>query len=337
MSVLYETTYSALRRMMGIHEYLHNNRFPTLGSLSKRFEVSTKTIQRDVAFMKERLNLPIEYDTDYRGYRYVEEVIDMPAMKLTRQEVFALLLAQKSIEQYQGTAFENPLKSFFRKLLEHLSPLDLTAIERVNEYVTYLPNGVNTCSYRMIETLAKASLDQVEIKVNYLSAMSGKEKERRLRPCELVNHGGNWYLFAEDIGREKVLCYHLARMSNVRRTSKGFERKKRFSVRKALGKSFGIFMGNETHKVTVRFDAFAAPYVKVKRWNKTQRIKERRDGGIDFSIEVNALTEIKAWILGWGRHAKVLGPKEFVEELTAELVETAKVYGASLPAPRKKS
>ena len=60
-------------------------------------------------------------------------------------------------------------------------------------------------------------------------------------------------------------------------------------------------------------------------------------GHIDFTIEVNALTEIKAWILGWGRHAKVLGPKEFVEEVTEELVETAKIYGASFPPKRKKS
>ena len=60
-------------------------------------------------------------------------------------------------------------------------------------------------------------------------------------------------------------------------------------------------------------------------------------GGIDFTIEVNALTEIKAWILGWGRHAKVLGPKEFVEEMADELVETAKLYGSLLSGRRKKS
>jgi hypothetical protein len=135
--------------MMGIHEYLIKDRYPNLSLLADKFNVSGKTIQRDIGFLKEIHNLPIEYDKDYRGYRYTEEVLDMPIMKLTRQEVFALLLARKSIEQYQGTAFENPLRSFFRKTLDHLSPLDLSSIEGVNEYVAYLPNGINTCSYVM--------------------------------------------------------------------------------------------------------------------------------------------------------------------------------------------
>ena len=112
-----ETTYKALHRMLGIHEYLNKERAPGLPSLSKRFGVSTKTIQRDIAFMKKDMNLPIEYSREYKGYRYTEAVIDMPAMKLSRQEVFALLVARSSIEQYQGSAFEDPLVSFLKKLI----------------------------------------------------------------------------------------------------------------------------------------------------------------------------------------------------------------------------
>ena len=328
MLPLYKTSYSAIRRMMGIHEHLIKDRYPNLASLAGKFDVSNKTIQRDVAFMKEVYNLPIKYDQYYQGYRYTEAVIDMPVMKLTRQEVFALLLARKSIEQYQGTAFEYPLKSFFRKMLDHLSLLDLSSIEGINEFVTYLPNGINTCSYRMIETLAKASRNQVEVKAKYQAASGkkGRVKERILRPHRLVNHGGNWYLFAEDVRKEKVLCYHLARMASVRSTSRQFERKKRFSVEKSLANSFGIFVGDETHKVVVRFDSIAAPYVKEKRWNKSQKTKDRPDGGVDFQIEVNDLTEIKVWILGWGRHAKVLKPRSLVNEVVGELEFTRKAY-----------
>ena len=54
--------------------------------------------------MKKELNLPDKYSRDFGGYRYTEEVIDMPAMKLSRQEIFALLVAQSSIEQYSGGA-----------------------------------------------------------------------------------------------------------------------------------------------------------------------------------------------------------------------------------------
>lgn len=169
-----ENTYRALQRMLGIHEYLNKDRAPNLDSLSQKFEVSTKTIQRDIAFMKKGMNLPIEYSRDLKGYRYTEEVIDMPAMKLSRQEVFALLVARSSIEQYQGSAFEDPLKSFFRKLLSHLAPLDLSNMENIHRFVSYLPNGVSTASYETLEILGKACRDSREIEVDYTAASSGK-------------------------------------------------------------------------------------------------------------------------------------------------------------------
>ena len=109
-----ESTYKVLNRILGIHEYLNKQRAPSLLLLADKFLVSTKTIQRDISFMKKEMNLPITYSREYGGYRYTEEVIDMPVMKLSRQELFALLIARSSIEQYQGSAFENPLKNFLK-------------------------------------------------------------------------------------------------------------------------------------------------------------------------------------------------------------------------------
>ena len=59
----------------------------------------------------------------------------------------------------------------------------------------------------------------------------------------------------------------------------------------------------------------AAPFVSEKKWNNSQSIKERKDGSVNFKITVCDLTEIKAWILSWGAHAQVVGPKELVEDM----------------------
>lgn len=45
-------------RMMQIHEQLKRNHFPNCSKIAKEIEVSTRTIKRDVDFMKYRLNLP---------------------------------------------------------------------------------------------------------------------------------------------------------------------------------------------------------------------------------------------------------------------------------------
>ena len=111
-----ENTYRALQGCWESHEYLNKDRAPNLDSLSQKFEVSPRQSSGHCLY-EEGDEFTDRILRDLKGYRYTEEVIDMPAMKLSRQEVFALLVARSSIEQYRGSAFEDPLKSFFRKLL----------------------------------------------------------------------------------------------------------------------------------------------------------------------------------------------------------------------------
>ena len=59
--------------------------------------VSLRTVKRDVEFMLERLNLPIEYDARKYGFHYTREVEKFPALSITEGEMFALLVAHKAI------------------------------------------------------------------------------------------------------------------------------------------------------------------------------------------------------------------------------------------------
>lgn len=326
MSEENESTYKVLHRILGIHEYLNKERVPTLSMLAKKFGVSTKTIQRDLSFMKRELNLPIRFSRDFGGYRYTEEVIDMPVMKLSRQEIFALLVARSSIEQYQGSAFEDPLKSFFKKLLGHLAPLDLTKMEEIHKHVVYLANGVSTASYETLETLGLACRDRRRVEITYRAASTKKETKRKIQPRNLVNYAGNWYLLASKEGAEKVACFHLARMGEKIKLLEEFTPEAEFNLRKARKHAFGVYLGKKELKVKVSFDELAAPYVSEKRWNDSQVVKPRDDGGVDFSITVCDLTEIKAWILSWGTHAKAIQPRELTRQIEQDLRGMTALY-----------
>ncbi len=321
-----ESTYKVLSRILRIHEYLNKQRAPNLSLLADKFLVSTKTIQRDISFMKKEMNLPITYSREYGGYIYTEEVIDMPAMKLSRQELFALLIARSSIEQYQGSAYENPLKSFYKKLLVHLASLDLSHMEEVNNFVSYLPNGVNTAKYETLDILGQACRDKRTIELNYTAASTGKKKKKTLHPRHLINHGGNWYLIATHPQSEDPACFHLARMEGEIKLGREFKCAQKFDLNEARKYSFGAFIGKETYKVKVLFDAVAAPFILEKEWNSSQTTKSRKDGGVDFSITVCDLIEIKAWILSWGRHARVLGPKKLISELKVDIEFLKNIY-----------
>jgi len=87
--------------MLRVHQLIQSGKFPNTTTLAREIEVSTKTIQRDIEFMRDRLNLPVEYDASRNGYFYNGEVNAFPTMQITEGEIFALVVAEKALQQYR--------------------------------------------------------------------------------------------------------------------------------------------------------------------------------------------------------------------------------------------
>ena len=105
-----------LERMQRLHDLLRNEKPVNCQQLGREFEVSYKTIQRDLDFMRDRLNLPIEYEATKYTFRYSEPVEAFPLVSVSEGEILALFVAQKVLAQYRGTPFEKTLASAFHKL-----------------------------------------------------------------------------------------------------------------------------------------------------------------------------------------------------------------------------
>ena len=110
-----------IERMLRIHERLKSGSFPNCRQMAADLEVSTKTIQRDVDFMRDRLDLPIDFDWQKNGFHYTAPVENFPTVQVTERELVALFVAEKALAQYRGTPFEKPLHAAFEKFTSGLS------------------------------------------------------------------------------------------------------------------------------------------------------------------------------------------------------------------------
>jgi proteasome accessory factor B len=59
--------------------------------------------------------------------------------------------------------------------------------------------------------------------------------------------------------------------------------------------------------------------VRERDWHPSQKIRNGKDGGIELEMTLGALEEIERWILSWGDHAKVLGPKALIESVAKRI------------------
>ncbi len=308
-----------LERMMRLHERLKAGVYPNCRKLASELEVSAKTIQRDIDFMRDRLGLPIEYDQIQFGFYYTEPVANFPSIEVSQGEIIALFVARRAIEQYRGTSFERSLRTAFQKISDGLREKIDFQWSNVDAAVSFRGVGTSAGDIDLFECVSKAVIESREIEFEYKKAKSAAYEARRVRPYHLACVSDQWYLFGFDLARAQIRTFVLQRMRKARRTPAKFRRPADFSINKHLSGSFGVFSGQGHYAVRIRFDALAGQLVSERHWHASQKIKPLPGGGVEMRMELGSLEEVERWILSWGKRAKVIEPPELVERIRATL------------------
>ncbi|MEY2497730.1 MAG: hypothetical protein QOD12_1286 [Verrucomicrobiota bacterium] len=321
---------------MRLHAALKSHHLPNCRTIARELEVSSKTIQRDIDFMRDRLGLPIDYDAKRFGFYYTEAVTGFPSIEVSEGEITALLVAQKALAQYKGTPFEKPLRSAFRKITDGLKDRVSFSWTDLEDVISFRSAGASPADLELFEVVSKAVLRSVELEFEYRKLKSNVYEPRRVRPYHLGCLENQWYLFAEDLDRKQVRTFALPRMRKVALTTKGFRRPADFSISKILRGSFGVFSSGKTHRIRLQFDPYAARLVAERSWHESQRIQSLPDGSIILQLALGGLEEIERWILSWGNHVRVLEPAPLRAMIRDAASAIARLYSnlESTPALR---
>src|SRR3954469_25838762 len=183
-----------LERMLRIHDELRRGALVNCTKLMKALEVSRKTVVRDIAFMRDRLDLPIEFDAQIQAYRYTHPVNAFPTVHVTEGELLALLVAQRALQQYRGTPFPRQLKVAFENPPGGLR--DRISFSPADELraVSFKNIGLGKTDLVVFNALSSAVLRQEEVEFSYRKSGKAEKTARRVRPYHLANRENSWYL-----------------------------------------------------------------------------------------------------------------------------------------------
>ena len=311
-----------LERMLKIHQALQSGKYPNATTLGGELEVSEKSIQRDLDFMRDRLQLPIEYDGSRFGYYYTQEVSSFPTMQISEGEMFALLVAEKALQQYRGTAFERPLMSAFKKIAESLPDTVSLNLADWEQTISFRTRAEPILNLQIFDLLAKATSRRRQVEITYRKPGQDNPETRVVDPYHLANVNGEWFLFAYDHLRNDIRTFAPGRIREARLTGKTFQRPEKFSVEKTLRDSFGVHSGKGRHDVVIHFDATVADYIREKRWHPSQKLRSIPKGGVALEVQISSLAEVERWVLSWSGHAIPVAPPELVESVRRAAEQT---------------
>src|SRR5664280_460122 len=261
-----------LERMLRIHQALNSGGYPNANTLASLLEVSTKSVHRDLDFMRDRMELPIEYDGSRFGYFYTQPVRAFPTLQITEGEILALVVAEKALQQYRGTCFERPLLSALKKMEQSLPDTVSLSLDDVAQTISFRTRAEPILDLEIFDVLAKATVAHQQLELAYRKPGQKRIEQRLVDPYHLANINGEWFLFAYDHLRDDLRTFVPTRIKAIRPTGKSFERRKKCSLEERLRGSFGVQSGQGEFEVVIRFAERVADYIREKKWHETQQL-----------------------------------------------------------------
>jgi len=303
-----------IERILHIDRLLREDTYPSRKQIANAFEVSVKTVERDLEYMRDRLGAPLEYDREQRGYYYEEPGFYLPALFMGEGDALALFLSHQVGSAWRGTPLAETAQNAWAQL-SRLLPHEVTIPPAVfSEYVILIDRSVAYTADHWLTLLRNAQARR-KVKVDYKTPGHSTSVERTLHPYRLIHHKGAWYTLAFDEFRQGVRVYALSRVQSVTETMVPFEIPDDFQTDNHIDPNFGVFTEGEWFTARLRAASWIADilceHLEAGSFERT----DTDDGTVEITWRTNQHEELKHWVLQWGEHVEVVEPESLRENI----------------------
>ena len=297
-------------RLIGILSVLLQKEKTTAPELAERFEVSRRTINRDIEVLC-KAGIPIQTVQGTGGGISIMDGYRMDRTILTSKDMQMILAGLRSLDSVSGS-------SYYGQLMEKIQAGSSSLISGRDSILIDLSSWYRESLTPKIEIIQDAIGDRQLVRFQYFSP-SG-DSERTVEPYYLVFHWSSWYLWGWCRDRKDFRLFKLNRMDSVQKTEEIFECREAPMPDLSNEK---IFPG----KIRVK-----ALFEADQKWRLVEDFGpecfvERDDGRLLFTTEHTDLESLVTWLMTFGDKAEVLEPLEAREAVSQMAKKMVILYG----------
>jgi len=315
-------------RFYKIHQLLAARGTVALRDLLHELGVSRATFKRDIEYMRDRLNAPIEWDRERRGYRFAGGAADryqLPGLWFNASEVRALLTMQHLLADLQPGLLEPQVKPLLTRLRSLLGSGEHTA-EEIERRIRIIHLGARRVELPHFELVANTVLNRQRLHIAYVSRSSNERTERDISPQRLVHYRENWYCDAWCHLREDLRSFAVDAIQSAELVDRRAKNVPEAELDEVLASGYGIFSGRKTTWAKLRFTAERARWVSAEQWHPRQKGRFEADGSYVLELPFSDHRELAMDILRHGPHVEVLEPASLREAVKQQLAAALKRY-----------
>jgi predicted DNA-binding transcriptional regulator YafY len=325
-----------LERFYKIDQLLKERRTVSFAALQEALGTSRAGLKRDLAYMRDRFNAPIEYDREANGYRFGAPRsgprYELPGLWFNAAEVLALLTTLRMLGDLQPGMLDGQIEPLRERLRAILGSGD-HSWQEVEKRIRIFQPERRTASSEHFSTIAAAVLKRSRLWIRHYNRKEDRETEREVSPQRLVHYRDNWYLDAWCHLRTDLRSFAV---DAIRAAELREGRAKEIPAAELdahLGSGYGIFAGRNVQWATLKFTPEAARWVSAQQWHPNQRVKVEKDGSYILEVPYSEDRELVMEILKYGPDLEVVLPEALRSRVAEALARAATRYGNSGPGP----
>ena len=305
----------------------------TLESLMAELEVSRATLKRDLAYLRDRMGAPIEYDRFLGGYTLRQEGQDgrgdkheLPGLWFSERELYALLTAHQLLSDIDT---DGVLSRHLQPLLARIHTLlDTEGLQAADviKRVKILTPAKRPVPSQWFERVTEALIKRKRLEMVYLTRSRGQSGQRMVSPQRLVHYRATWYLDAwchkaQGLRRFALDAIEDARVSDERAKDVSLK-----TVQSEMDAGYGIYAGAKPQWAALMFEPQAAQWISREQWHPQQQGQWREDGRYELRLPYVQETEVVMDVLRHGPEVTVLSPPALAKRVMEALNAAAALY-----------
>lgn len=315
-------------RFYKIDLLLQNHGVVPMERFLEEMQVSRATFRRDIEYMRDRLNAPIQWRKADGGYSYAQGskiVQPLPGLWFNSAEAYALLMMQSLLAEIQPGLLAphiTPLKARLRAIIE----TGKHAADDVESRIRLMNVAARPVLDRHFERVADALLGRQRLHIRY----HGREKDavtvREVSPQMLMFHRGNWYLAAWCHKQDAMRFFSMDAIEDATPLNTRCKAVSKKELNAFAGQGYGIFAGSDVRWAKLRFSKERARWVAQEVWHPQQRLSHEPDGRVVLEVPFTDSRELAMDILRHGRHVEVVEPEDLRKMVLSELRSAIDIY-----------
>ncbi len=297
-------------RLIGILSVLLQEEKVTAPELAERFEVSRRTINRDIDELL-YAGIPIRTSQGVGGGISIAEGYKVDRTILTSKDMQMILAGLRSLDSVSGS-------SYYGQLMEKIQAGSSELITGRDSILIDLSSWYKDTLAPKISTIQDA-IENRHLLEFYYYAPSGESK-RTIEPYYIVFKWTSWYVYGWCRKRKDYRLFKLNRMDKVKETDKDF------SCRNAPVPDLSSELKFPRNII---LKALFEPDMK---WRLVEEFgpgcyEEQDDGRLLLIRDYADMDNLTMWMLTFGDKAEVLEPQELRDNLQSMAESMIKMYG----------